>query len=311
MALKFTNNAFGTLASSINNSVTTISLTAGNGARFPTLGTGDFFFATLIDASSNLEIVRVTARSTDTLTVVRGQDGTTARSYAAGDRIELRPTAGAMNEFVQVTDTQTIAGNKTFTGNNTHSGTNTFTNTIVGSINGNAATVTNGVYTTGTQTIDGNKTFLATTFFQDANHYIALSSGNAQHILDSTDYWNFARSTNVLTWIVGGVTRATFSATGDLTMQGNVTAYSDQRLKSDIKTIEDGLSTVKRLRGVSFTKEGKSGIGVIAQEVQQIVPQVVMENSDGYLSVAYGNLVGVLIEAVKELSAKVEALEAK
>jgi hypothetical protein len=97
---------------------------------------------------------------------------------------------------------------------------------------------------------------------------------------------------------------------GNFTATGNVTAYSDERLKSDIVTIPDALEKVKALRGVNFTKEGKASTGVIAQEVQQVIPEVVQDNGD-YLSVAYGNLVGVLIEAVKELSEEVEALKAK
>ncbi len=99
MGLKVTNNAFGTLNAGINSSATTIVLTAGQGARFPSLSAGDYFYATLIDTSNNLEIVKVTARSTDTMTVVRGQDGTTARAYSTNDRFELRPTAALFNEL--------------------------------------------------------------------------------------------------------------------------------------------------------------------------------------------------------------------
>jgi len=105
-------------------------------------------------------------------------------------------------------------------------------------------------------------------------------------------------------------TRFTFDDNGSFTASGNVTAYSDERLKSDIVTIPDALEKVKALRGVNFTKDGEASTGVIAQEVQQVIPEVVQEN-DEYLSVAYGNLVGILIEAVKELSAEVEALKAK
>ena len=108
----------------------------------------------------------------------------------------------------------------------------------------------------------------------------------------------------------GSTTRFTFDDNGSFTATGNVTAYSDERLKSDIVTIPDALNKVKALRGVNFTKDGAASTGVIAQEVQQVIPEVVQEN-DEYLSVAYGNLVGVLIEAVKELSAEVEALKAK
>ena len=93
MGIKLTNNAFGTLAAGINSSATSITLTSGQGARFPTLSAGDYFYATLIDTSNNLEIVKCTARSTDVLTVTRAQESTTARTYSAGDRIEIRLTA--------------------------------------------------------------------------------------------------------------------------------------------------------------------------------------------------------------------------
>jgi hypothetical protein len=99
MGLKVTNNAFGTLNAGINSSVTTIVLSAGEGARFPTLTASDYFYATLIDTSNNLEIVKVTARSTDTMTVVRGQDNTTARAFSTNDRFELRPVAALFAEF--------------------------------------------------------------------------------------------------------------------------------------------------------------------------------------------------------------------
>lgn len=95
---------------------------------------------------------------------------------------------------------------------------------------------------------------------------------------------------------------------GNWTAVGNVTAYSDRRLKSDIVTIPNALDTVSKLRGVNFTKDGKASTGVIAQEVQEVIPEVVHVGEE-YLSVAYGNLVGVLIEAVKELKAEVEALK--
>ena len=100
MGIKVANNAFGTLNAGINSSVTTVVLAAGEGARFPTLTASDYFYATMIDTSNNLEIVKVTARSTDTMTIVRGQDSTTARAYSTNDRFELRPTAALFNEFI-------------------------------------------------------------------------------------------------------------------------------------------------------------------------------------------------------------------
>ena len=93
MAIKWTNNASTTLASSISASTTTITVASSGGALFPTLGAGDYFYATLVDSSNNLEIVKVTARVGDVMTVVRGQEGTSAHSYVGGDKFELRPTA--------------------------------------------------------------------------------------------------------------------------------------------------------------------------------------------------------------------------
>ena len=93
MTVKVTNNAYGTLSAGINNSVTTVTLNSGEGARFPSLSAGEYFYATLIDTSNNLEVVKVTARSSDSLTVTRAQDNTTARAFSANDRCELRPTA--------------------------------------------------------------------------------------------------------------------------------------------------------------------------------------------------------------------------
>jgi len=98
------------------------------------------------------------------------------------------------------------------------------------------------------------------------------------------------------------------SVTGDFVASGNVTAYSDERLKTNIETIPNALEKVNALRGVTFDKDGERGLGVIAQEVEKVLPEVVLEGKE-YKSVAYGNIVGVLIEAVKELTKEVEDLK--
>ena len=99
------------------------------------------------------------------------------------------------------------------------------------------------------------------------------------------------------------------SYSGSFTASGNITAYSDERLKENVQTIEGALDKVAQMRGVTYNykselHDGQRGTGVIAQEIQQVMPEVVEEGE--YLSVAYGNLVGVLIEAVKELKEKVD-----
>ena len=102
---------------------------------------------------------------------------------------------------------------------------------------------------------------------------------------------------------------------GNTVSTGNVTAYSDIRLKKDIELIPNALDKVLALRGVTYERidSGERQTGVIAQEVQAVLPEAVMEGNDEdkTLSVAYGNLVGLLIEAIKELKAEVEELNAK
>ena len=104
-------------------------------------------------------------------------------------------------------------------------------------------------------------------------------------------------------------TRFTFdTSSGNFTATGNITAYSDAALKSDITTIDNALEKVSNMRGVFFNKDGERGTGVVAQEVQKVIPEAVFEGGE-YLSVAYGNLVGVLVEAIKDLKTQVEELK--
>ncbi len=98
MAVVFKNNAKTTLASSLSSSATSVSV--ADGSVFPSLGSGEIFFCTLDDGTNN-EIVKVTAVSSNTLTVVRAQESTTARSFSSGDAAELRLTAGILSLFSQ------------------------------------------------------------------------------------------------------------------------------------------------------------------------------------------------------------------
>lgn len=98
-------------------------------------------------------------------------------------------------------------------------------------------------------------------------------------------------------------------ATGMITCAGDVAAFSDKRVKKDIKTLTNALNKVIKLRGVSYvrtdTGEERTNIGLIAQEVDDILPEVVytVEHPDikDFKSISYGSIVGILIEAIKEL----------
>ena len=94
---------------------------------------------------------------------------------------------------------------------------------------------------------------------------------------------------------------------------GNVTAYSDSKLKTEIHTIKNSLDMVTKLRGVNYKwlNNGQPDIGVIAQEVEEVIPEIVKETDDGIKTVDYGRMVCVLIESIKELNAKVKILEGK
>ena len=94
---------------------------------------------------------------------------------------------------------------------------------------------------------------------------------------------------------------------GTITASGDITAFSSEALKDDIRTIDNALNKVTDMRGVYFTKDGEAGTGVIAEEVETVLPEVVKDGK--YKSVAYGNIVGVLIEAVKELKEEVTLLK--
>ena len=106
---------------------------------------------------------------------------------------------------------------------------------------------------------------------------------------------------------------------GNWVASGNVTAYSDVRLKSNIQTIENPLEKVMQLRGVNYTKDDQYEMGVIAQEVEEVIPEVVsvvdsntIDNPNGFedlRTVSYGNMVAVLIEAMKEQQQQIEELK--
>jgi hypothetical protein len=102
----------------------------------------------------------------------------------------------------------------------------------------------------------------------------------------------------------------TLQVAGDIYASGDVISFSDSRLKTDVVTIDNALEKVNSMRGVYYTNLNTQNreTGVIAQEMAEILPEVVADKGE-YLGVAYGNIVGVLIEAIKELKARVVELE--
>jgi hypothetical protein len=92
---------------------------------------------------------------------------------------------------------------------------------------------------------------------------------------------------------------------GDIYATGNITAYSDKRAKSDIQKIENALDKIDQLNGYTFTMNDKRYTGVIAQEVLPVLPEAVTGSEETNYAVAYGNMMGLIIEAIKELKEKI------
>ena len=140
----------------------------------------------------------------------------------------------------------------------------------------------------------------------------ALAFGVSRGGGNSTDAVESMRLTGDGSLAVGKKTASyKLDVEGTIRASGDVIAYSDSRVKENVESISNALDKVKSMRGVGYNKIGeeKRSIGVIAQEVLEVLPEVVHQDDQGMYSVAYGNIVGVLIEAVKEQQIEIEKLK--
>ena len=115
---------------------------------------------------------------------------------------------------------------------------------------------------------------------------------------------------SIYTGAAQGTLNATFEGE-DLTVQGDITSISDERTKENVETIANGLEIVDTIRGVYYNKIGETErkVGVIAQEVETVLPEVVKTNDEGMKSVDYGKIIGVLVEAIKDLKHEIDDLK--
>jgi len=129
------------------------------------------------------------------------------------------------------------------------------------------------------------------------------SQGYAFYINPNNNYIGIDKSSAGYNLDVSGTIRAT----------SDVIAFSDKRVKENIVTVDNALDKVTKLRGVTYTRKDtddkSTKVGVIAQEVLEVLPEVVEKDHEGMYSVAYGNMAGVFIEAIKELKAEVDSLK--
>lgn len=116
MAILVANNATSYLAGTLTAVATSLTVSSGTGTLFPTLSGSDVFYVTLTNVSNQNEIVKVTAKATDTFTIVRAQDGTSALAFAIGDKVELRVIKVVFDDKASLTNDQTFSGANTFSG---------------------------------------------------------------------------------------------------------------------------------------------------------------------------------------------------
>lgn len=373
MPIKLANNASARLAAPLAPTDTTVVLVMNDIQAFPALAAGEWHPLTVIASTGAFEIMRVMQRDANLLTVLRGQEGTTAIAFDATARAEVRLTAGTIEQMRL--DTQNTANgytdataatlrselNAAITNERSTSASEaaTLTAAVGTKFDKAGGTVTGGVTVTGDITtyrpsspgtgvvffgnsgsrylfydgtnynmpgaqlyVNGSPVWHAANF--NPASYLSLAGGtmtgnytiqntSPQINFYDTDWgWRYLHNNGGLIGFLnnGGGWACYSQNDGTFIAAGNIGAYSDRKHKKKIKTIRRALELVEALRGVRYIdrRTGAARVGVIAQEVQEHLPEVVGEGPDG-LHVDYGNIVGVLIPAIQELAAKVRALE--
>lgn len=294
------NNASTTLRSALAANATTLTVQTGAGAMFPqpTVGTS-CFYGTLYDEDNNIEIVRVTARTGDSMTITRGIFGT-ARAYKVGDGFDLRPTAELFEAMIQQSDLDSALSD--------------LQTTLEGEINsadgdlGNRLTAIENDYTTSGDL----STYVAGNIYtktQADGRFVKLAGGSAGQTVSGPI--TFSGNTTV--------TGATLSAKA-ITASGAVTAQSftstsDRRLKEDIESLDPMAALLKIYAAdpVRFSWIGEKSktkhLGFIAQDLKQVLPEAVEADERGFYSVNYDCLVAVCFAAIQGLMEEIRQLK--
>ena len=264
-AALFSNNATTTLSADITSVATSFNVTSG--AAFPAVTAGgDYFYCTLVDSSNNIEIIKVTNRATNIFTIVRAQEGTTARAFTASTtKVELRPTAAGLNSKFDK-DGGTVAGPTTFAANVTLQGT-TLTVPTTLTVSGGTANFTVGLQSAGSAVLTAtspatlsNKTFDTT------------ASGNAFSVNGNT----FAAS--------GGSAVITLpAATGTLATLAGTETFTNKTITAlkAASTIVDTDSS-----GTPYA----IGFKEIPSNVQSAAYRLVMSDSGKHINISTGGI---------------------
>ena len=140
----------------------------------------------------------------------------------------------------------------------------------------------------------------------DGDIYLRCDNGSGS--IDT--YIQCIGSTGAVNLAHYGSTKLETTSSG-ITVTGDVNSTSDITMKSNVETLQDVVSLVKQLNGVKFTwkDSNQASIGVIAQELETVLPELVQTNSEGLKTVTYNGLIGVLIEAIKEQQTEIDLIK--
>ena len=242
------------------------------------------------------------------LTAVKTVDGT-------GSGLDADTVDGLQaSQFIRSDANDTVGGDLSFNaGKNIHRNSHS-SGFLVGGYNniGGNDTKTNPIYAIGTQ-YQPSDTNLDNMYGVGYTNSAAAYDG-LNTVLDGWGFYVAAQGTARvgLSGATGRIYGTTVVAAGTMTA-ANFNTTSDRNTKKDIKPIENALEKVQQLGGYSFTFKAtdQKSSGVIAQEVQKVMPELVQEGDEGHLTVQYGNMVGLLIEAIKEQQAQIDELKDK
>ena len=293
------------------------SLTIGTAvvnSTFITINTGNFTSGANVGANLNL--------TTSALQIGNSSVNTQVNSSVLSTSIANFSTGANVGSNVKLTTVLVSVGNSTV--NSSINSTAMFT---TGSVSASSVDISSGSYVANSTAVVISKPLTANGTTGTAAQ-VLLSNGSVgspywgvtgasvseDATTNASRYILFANQTSgSLINVYSSSTKLSFNpSTGTLTSVF-VTASSDERLKYNIETVSDPIDTINQLRGVSFNRNG-SGLkdyGVIAQELEQIIPSLVHQDPEGYKSVSYNGIIGVLIEAIKQQQKQIDQLAGK
>ena len=294
-----------------------VTLYHNNSSKLATSSTGVDITGT-VTATTFSGALSGNANTATTLQTARNINGTSFNGSA-----DITITANTPNTLTLNTSGTGLSGSTTFNGGSAATFTVTSNATSANTVSAIVARDASGNFSAGTITAASfvksggtSSQFLKADGSVDSNTYLTSSSTSVTDdtSTDATRYIAFTSSTS------GSISGVNVSSTNLQfnPLSGNLaatqfTSLSDATQKTNVRPIENPIEITKQLDGVRFDwiNNNKPSLGLIAQEVEKVLPELVETNSDGIKSVSYSNMVGLLVEAIKEQQIRIEELERK